>query len=68
MRLERRFLKTDKFSTIYDFVDINFLESSHFQGEYVLETNFPKTRFSNRNMTLQEANLGNQIVLFVAEK
>jgi len=66
-RLERRFLKADKFSTVYDFVDINFLESSHFE-EYVLETNFPKNRFSNRNITLQEAGFGGQILLFVAEK
>jgi len=67
-RLERKFLQTEKLSTLYDFVDINFLENSHFEGEYVLEKNYPKVRFSNRNMTLQEAGLGGQVVLFVAEK
>mmetsp|Transcript_39748 Transcript_39748/g.124867 ORF Transcript_39748/g.124867 Transcript_39748/m.124867 type:complete len:418 (+) Transcript_39748:99-1352(+) len=63
-RLQRRFCYTDKVQAIYDFLDaFADIEFDHFD----VATNMPKVIYSDRSLSIEDAGLKPQALLFVQE-
>jgi hypothetical protein len=66
-RVERRFMKTDKISSLYDFVCTLGTEIFEESGEFELITPFPFKIYSNKDKTLVEEGLFPNAVLQIRE-
>lgn len=65
-RLERRFLLADQLQTVYDFVDTKIEHSSADEEDlYDLVTNYPRKVYSDHNISLRDAGLYPQAMLFI---
>jgi FAS-associated factor 2 len=66
-RLQRRFHAQDLLRSVYDVIDLHMASKGVMQPHYVLESNFPKTQYQDKDATLAALGLVPQAVLFVQD-
>jgi len=65
-RLTRRLRRTDKLQVLYDFIDISQKQIE--MNKYILVASYPRQTFPDPNVTIEEAKLYPQALLFMQEK
>ena len=68
-RISRRFLKSEKVGTLYDFIDSlgEKVQFEHTEGEYVIMQSMPRKLFVEKEKTLAEEGLFPRAMLQVKE-